>query len=118
MPRMPGTPTTRLREICLRLPRAAEKETWGDPTWRVNDKIFAMEKRGDGRISVWCKSTFDERDMLLLSAPHQFFIQPYVGSKGWIGMRLDNDPDWQEVEARVTISYRLIAPKKLLRELG
>lgn len=114
---MPRTATNRLRDICLHLPRAVEKETWGDPTYRVNDKIFAMEKRGDGRISVWCKSTFDTRDMLLLSAPHQFFIPPYVGSKGWLGMRIDNDPDWREVESVVKQSYRLIAPKKLARQI-
>jgi predicted DNA-binding protein (MmcQ/YjbR family) len=114
---MPTMPRKRLRDICLRLPRAIEKETWGDPTYRVNDRIFAMEKHGDGRISVWCKSTFDTRDMLLLSAPHQFFIPPYVGSKGWIGMRLDNEPDWREVESIVEQSYRLIAPKKLSRQI-
>lgn len=43
----------RLRKICLSLPEAIEKEAWGDPTWRVRDKIFAMEKRGDGRVSLW-----------------------------------------------------------------
>lgn len=76
-----------------------------------------MEKRGDGRISVWCKSTPDTRDMLLLSAPDVFFIPPYVGPKGWIGMRIDDDPDWPEVESIVRHSYCLIAPKKLSREI-
>jgi predicted DNA-binding protein (MmcQ/YjbR family) len=114
---MPTSPTNRLRKICLRLPEASEKEAWGDPTWRVRNKIFAMEKRGDGRISVWCKSTSDTRDMLLLSAPHQFFIPPYVGPKGWIGMRIDEDPDWREVESIVRQSYRLIAPKRLSRDI-
>ena len=52
---MARTPTDRLRAICLSLPEAVEKEAWGDPTFRVRDKIFAMEKRGDGRISVWGK---------------------------------------------------------------
>ena len=46
-------PGDRLRAICLALPDAVEKEAWGDPTYRVRDKIFAMEKRGDGRVSVW-----------------------------------------------------------------
>ena len=48
---MPEQPIDRLRAICLALPEAVEKEAWGDPTFRVRDKIFAMEKRGDGRIS-------------------------------------------------------------------
>ena len=45
-----------LRSFCLSLPEALEKEAWGDPTFRVRDKIFAMIKRGDGRVSVWCKA--------------------------------------------------------------
>ncbi len=49
-------PIDRLRAICLALPEAVEKEAWGDPTFRVREKIFAMEKRGDGRSSVWCKA--------------------------------------------------------------
>jgi predicted DNA-binding protein (MmcQ/YjbR family) len=108
-------PTKKLRAICLAFPEAVEKETWGDPTFRIRNKIFAMEKRGDGRISVWCKSTPDARDALLLAAPSLFFIPPYVGSKGWIGMRLDDDPDWQGVVSVVRESYRLIAPRKLAR---
>jgi predicted DNA-binding protein (MmcQ/YjbR family) len=109
------SPTTRLRAICLALPEAVEKETWGDPTFRVRDRIFAMEKRGDGRVSVWCKSTPDARDALLLAAPHLFFVPPYVGPKGWIGMRLDDDPDWGEVASLVRESYRLIAPRRLAK---
>lgn len=109
--------TEKLRAICLAFPEAVEKETWGDPTFRVRGKIFAMEKRGDGRISVWCKSTPDSRDVLLLAAPSLFFVPPYVGSKGWIGMRLDDDPDWQEVASIVRESYRLIAPRRLARLL-
>lgn len=108
-------PRKKLRTICLDLPEAVEKETWGDPTFRVRDRIFAMEKRGDGRVSVWCKSTPDVRDALLLSAPQLFFIPPYVGPKGWIGMRLDDDPDWQAVADLVRESYRLIAPKRLAK---
>lgn len=74
--------TDRLRAICLELPESAEKEAWGDPTFRIRNRIFAMEKRGDGRISVWCKSTPDVRDALLLAAPSLFFVPPYVGSTG------------------------------------
>lgn len=109
--------TDKLRAICLELPEATEKEAWGDPTFRIRDRIFAMEKRGDGRISTWCKSTPDVRDALLLAEPGLFFVPPYVGSKGWIGMRLDDDPDWEEVASVVRDSYRLIAPKKLARLL-
>lgn len=109
--------TDRLRRICLALPEAAEKEAWGDPTFRVKDKIFAMEKRGDGRISVWCKAPPGSQEVLVGADPERFFRPPYVGSRGWIGIRLDSGPDWDEVGALVTRSYRLIAPKRLAARL-
>ncbi|MDW3204726.1 MAG: MmcQ/YjbR family DNA-binding protein [Alphaproteobacteria bacterium] len=95
------------------LPEASEKLAWGNPTFRVRDKIFAMEKRGDGRASVWCKAPPGSQDVLVSADPERFFVPPYVGHKGWVGMRLDEDPNWSEVAAIVRRSYRLIAPKRL-----
>jgi predicted DNA-binding protein (MmcQ/YjbR family) len=103
----------RLRAICLALPEAVEKEAWGDPTFRVRDKIFAMEKRGDGRISLWCKAPPGSQMVLVGADPERFFVPPYVGHKGWVGVRLDSNPDWSEVAAVVKRSYRLVAPKRL-----
>ena len=97
--------TEQLRTICLALPEATEKEAWGDPTFRVRDKIFAMEKRGDGRVSVWLK------------APESYFVPPYVGHKGWIGVRLDKRTDWDGVGKMIARSYRLVAPKRLVLRL-
>jgi predicted DNA-binding protein (MmcQ/YjbR family) len=118
MPKKPPSPTERLRAICLKLPETTEQEAWGDPTWRVRDKIFAMEKRGDGRISLWCKAPPGSQAVLIGADPELFFKPPYVGSKGWIGMRLDRKPDWAEVEKIVTRSYALTAPKRLLAKAG
>ena len=108
----PG-PSARLRTICLKLPDAVEQVAWGDPTYRVRGKIFAMEKRGDGRVSVWCKAPPGSQAVLIGADPKRFFSPPYVGPKGWIGVRLDRAPDWDEVTAIVVRSYRLIAPKTL-----
>ncbi|MDP9138581.1 MAG: MmcQ/YjbR family DNA-binding protein [Pseudomonadota bacterium] len=110
---MPRQPIDRLRGICLALPEAAEKEAWGDPTFRVRDKIFAMEKRGDGRISVWLKAPEGSQMVLVGADPERFFVPPYVGDKGWIGVRLDRKPDWGELATLIKRSYRLIAPKRL-----
>ena len=114
---MPARSIDRLRKICLALPEAEEKEAWGDPTFRVRDKIFAMEKRGDGRISVWCKAPEGSQMVLVGSDPERFFVPPYVGHKGWVGIRLDTKPDWDEVAAIVRRSYKLIAPKRLAATL-
>jgi predicted DNA-binding protein (MmcQ/YjbR family) len=110
---MARQPIDRLRAICLELPEAEEKEAWGDPTFRVRGKIFAMEKRGDGRVSLWCKAPPGSQMVLVGADPERFFVPPYVGHKGWVGVRLDSKPDWEEVAALVKRSYRLIAPKRL-----
>jgi len=103
----------RLRRICLALPEAAEVEAWGGPTYRVRTRIFAMEKRGDGRLSVWCKAPDGSQQVLTGADPERFFVPPYVGHKGWIGVRLGVRPDWTEVETLIRRSYRLVAPKTL-----
>lgn len=103
----------RLRKICLAFPEAEEKEAWGDPTFRVRDKIFAMEKRGDGRVSVWFKAPPGSQQVLIGADSDTFFRPPYVGHKGWVGMRLDAKPDWHEVAALLRRSYKMTAPKRL-----
>jgi len=110
--------TDQLRAICLALPEATEKEAWGDPTFRVRDKIFAMEKRGDGRVSVWLKAPEGFQEMILAADPETYFMPPYVGHKGWIGIRLDKRPDWDEVAKMIERSYRLVAPKRLASRLA
>jgi len=110
--------TERLRAACLALPEAEEKQAWGDATFRVREKIFVMVKTGDGRISVWCKAPPGSQQVLVGADPATFFVPPYVGSKGWVGMRLDGKPDWDEVSALVTRSYRLIAPRRLAAQVN
>jgi hypothetical protein len=106
----------RVRLLCLALPEATEKEAWGDPTWRVRDKIFAMQKGNyeRGRPSVWVKAPEGDQSALVASDPDRFFVPPYVGGKGWVGVHLDGaEPDWEELAELVEDSYRLIAPKRL-----
>ena len=115
---MTQDPVPRLRRLCLALPETVEKETWGDPTWRVRDRIFAMVKRGDGRISIWCKARPGAQEVLVTADPDVFFVPPYVGPKGWIGLRVDRAPDWDVIRNHVIESYRLVAPKRLARTLA
>ena len=110
-------PIERLRRLCLALPEAVEKEAWGDPTFRVRDKIFAMEKRGDGRCSLWAKASPGAQEHLVAADPQRFFVPPYVGPKGWVGIRLTRRPDWAEVGLLVRRSYRLVAPRRLAAEV-
>ena len=105
---MARTALPKLRAICLALPEAQERETWGEPTMRVRSKIFAFPRFDQ----VTFKADPAER-VSLLEDP-RFFYPPYVGSKGWVGMRLEGKPDWDEVTELLTTSYRLIAPKRLV----
>jgi hypothetical protein len=113
-------PSQELRRICLELPEATEKEAWGQPTYRVGNKMFAMflaDHHGDGRVALWCKAPPGAQEILVGAAPHKFFRPPYVGHKGWIGVSLVGDVDWQEVAELVADSYRMTAPKRLLTAL-
>jgi len=110
-------PLQRLRSICLALPEATEKVAWGEPTFRVRDKMFAMftdNHHGDNRVALWCKAPEGLQEILVSAAPHRFYVPPYVGCKGWIGVRLDVEVDWNEVADLVNDAYQMTAPKRLL----
>jgi hypothetical protein len=107
----------RLRPICLALPEAQERETWGEATFRVREKIFCMHIADADEPALWCKAPPGSQAILVGADPRRFFVPPYVGHKGWVGMRLDNRVDWREVALVVTRSYRMTAPKKLVHKL-
>ena len=106
-------PLDRLREVCLALPEAAEKETWGEATFRVRDKIFAVAGVEEGRASMSCKAPPGVQEMLVGADPKRFYRPPYVGHRGWVGVRLDARTDWDQVADLVEESYRMTAPKKV-----
>ncbi|HZS86983.1 MAG TPA: MmcQ/YjbR family DNA-binding protein [Chloroflexota bacterium] len=110
---MSETALDRLRAICLALPEATEAGGVGDPTFRVRDKIFAMRHGANGRMSMWCKAPRGIQDMLVGSEPERYFVPPYVGHHGWVGVYLDVDLDWDFIAGLVEDSYRMTAPKRL-----
>jgi predicted DNA-binding protein (MmcQ/YjbR family) len=111
-------PLDRLRTICLALPEAVEKETWGDATFRVRDKIFAVAGVEEGRVSMSCKAPPGAQEILVGADPKRFYRPPYVGHRGWVGVRLDAGTDWDQVADLVEESYRMTAPKKVAALLG
>ena len=106
-------PLSRIRQICLSFPDATEKIAWGEPTFRVRDKLFAMftnNHHGDGRIALWLKAEPGVQEIVVGAAPERFFVPPYVGHKGWLGLRVDGKVDWDEVASFVEDAYKLTAP--------
>jgi hypothetical protein len=114
-------PLDRLRKICLALPETTEKESHGRPSFWAYGKIFAMfmdNHHNDGRVAIWCKAPPGARDIVLAAAPHRFFVPPYVGHKGWVGMRLDIDVDWSEVAGIIEDGYRMTTAKQTRSAMG
>ncbi len=113
-------PLERLRAIIEAWPETREKLSHGAPTWWGGRKTFATfadQHHGYGHIAVWVKSTFDEQELRVATDPETFFVPPYLGPSGWVGMRLDRDPDWELVEQLLEEGYRMVAPKRALAVL-
>lgn len=103
-----------LRRICLAFPDAVEKPFGGHraPAFRIRDKLFLL-CREDG-TALTCKAGPGEQALLVAADPARFFVPPYVGHRGWVGIRLDAPVDWQEVAELAEDSYRLVAPASLV----
>jgi predicted DNA-binding protein (MmcQ/YjbR family) len=104
-----------LREICLSLPEATERRSFGSPWFRAGRKPFAIFEVHDGRPLIAFRAVPDARDELLTD-PH-YFPTPYMWHNGWLSMHLDEPVDWDEVEETLLDSYRLQALKRMLKAL-
>lgn len=119
---MPPGPLTRFRRLCLALPDAHEVEAWGEPTFRIRNKLFAMyaspnNHHGGGRPAAWLKAAPGNQEIMVSTAPSRFFVPPYVGPSGWVGVWLDDHPDWTEVAGLIRDSFCLVAPKRVVARL-
>jgi predicted DNA-binding protein (MmcQ/YjbR family) len=110
-------PVERLRQIAGMLPEAAESVSVHHPSFKVRGKSFAMFSDGTGRPAVWIKAPPGGQDELVASDPERFFVPPYLGPRGWVGVWLDHAVDWDEIAELVTDGYRLAAPKRLVQQL-
>ncbi len=113
-------PLTRLREIISELPETSEKLSHGAPTFWGGKKTFATfhtNHHGDGRIALWCKLPEGGQEALVEAQPDLFFVPPYVGPSGWVGVNLDGKVDWTMVAALLEDGYRSVAPKRAIERL-
>jgi predicted DNA-binding protein (MmcQ/YjbR family) len=110
-----GSALDHMREICLALPETKETLTWGQPHFRVGEKIFAGCGDEKGRAVIGFKLDMDHADAIIQDP--RFWRAPYVGHKGWVSMDASAVDDWDEVRSLVLESYRLIAPRKTVARL-
>lgn len=107
----------RVRAICLALPEAAERLSHGSPTFFVGKRVFAMyldDHHGDGRLAIWCAAPEGAQHMLVSAEPEHFFVPPYVGHRGWLGVHLNRGLEWEEIESICRRAWELVAPRRLV----
>ena len=109
----------RVRALCLALPDVTERLSHGAPTFFTMKSfvMFLNDHHGDGRLALWCAAPEGAQEALTGADPERFFRPPYVGVRGWIGVRLDIRPDWGEIAGIIEEAYRAVAPPKLIAKL-
>ncbi len=118
-----GRPTAleQVRSLCLALPEVTERLSHGSPAWFVRGKksivMFVDDHHGDGILGIWCAAPPGVQEDLVEEEPERFFRPPYVGGRGWIGVRLDRGFDRAELEAIIADAYRQVAPKSLAQQI-
>jgi predicted DNA-binding protein (MmcQ/YjbR family) len=110
-----------VREACLWLPEAQEFLSHGSPNFRVRGKTFAtyvVNHHGDGRVALWLNARPGSQELHVRAEPEHFFVPPYVGPRGWLGVVLDGGIDWNRVAALVREGYEKVAPPQLRGGIG
>ncbi len=111
-----------VRAICRELPEASERPSHGAPTWFVRGKSAFVTLWADGHHDhdfphLWCAGLPGAQQELVATEPGRFFRPPYVGGRGWIGVRLDRGVDWPEITELCQDAYRAVAPAQLVAVL-
>ena len=117
------TPLDALRTRCLALPEAHEVEAWGEPTFRVGKRMFAVvssprSSHSGGRLGVWLHCAAANQRALVELDPTRYFVPPYVGGLGWVGVWIDRRPRWRDIEPLIRDAYKRVAPKRLAVTVG
>ena len=117
-PRTRKTVLEQLRSLCLGLPETSERPSHGAPSFFVREKkCFLMlldDHHGDGIFGIWCAAPPGNQELLVRADPARFFRPPYVGHRGWLGVRLNDGVDWDELAGIVEDAFAPVAPKRLL----
>ncbi len=110
-----------VREVCLSFPEVEEVLSHGSPNFRVRGKTFAsyiVNHHGDGRVALWLNAPDGAQAFHTRDEPGQFFVPPYVGPRGWLGVRLDRGLAWKRIALLVRAAYEKVAPVKLRASIG
>ena len=110
-----------VRELCLSLPEAEEVRSHGLPDFRVSGRTFAtyaINHHGDGRIALWLNAPAGAQAFYVENEPEHYFVPPYVGPRGWLGVQLDQGLSWNAIAKRVGEAFKKVAPPRLAGQMG
>jgi len=110
-----------VRDVCLWLPEAEEFLSHGSPNFKVRGKTFAsyvVNHHGDGRVALWLNAARGAQELYVGADPKRFFVPPYAGPRGWLGVHLDKGLSWVRIAALVREAYEKVAPAPLTSTLG
>src|SRR5436189_5888698 len=112
----------RVRAICMALPEMTERLSHEAPTWFVRGKKQVVQYWEEWQHDIdfeqiWCAAPPGAQESLVEAEPARFFRPPYVGHRGWLGVRMDQDVDWVGIAAIIEDAYRVVAPRKLIEAL-
>jgi hypothetical protein len=114
----PAGVAERVRAICLALPGCEERVSHGSPAFFAGRQFVMLWPHGhhnDAFPHLWCAAPLGAQEELTRTEPERFFRPPYVGHRGWIGVRLDGDLDWAEVATICREAHQVVAPARFLR---
>jgi hypothetical protein len=116
------SPLERVRELCLSLPETSERLSHGQPSFFIREKrtfvMYLDNHHGDGRLALWVAAPHGIQEALVESAPEHYFRPPYVGHRGWLGVRLDRGLAWDDIAGAIEDAYLTVAPKRLIEAAG
>ena len=107
----------RVSKIALAFAESSRELHGSHASFRVRKKVFTYyldDHHGDGIVGINCKVLPHDNTALIAANPERFYLPAYIGSRGWVGLRLDiGKIDWEEVGELIAGSYRLVAPRSL-----
>ena len=107
-----------MRALCLSFPETSERLSHGQPTFFIREKktfvMYLDSHHDDGRLALWLAAPEGMQEALVQASPECYFRPPYVGHRGWLGVRLDRDLPWDEIAGAIEDAYLTVAPKSLI----
>jgi predicted DNA-binding protein (MmcQ/YjbR family) len=110
-----------VREVLSSFPEVEEVISHGSPSFRVRGRTFAtytINHHGDGRVALNLDSPPGAQQLYTEMEPEYYFVPPYTGPKGWLGIELDKGLSWTTVATRVREAYEKNAPPELAAAIG